>query len=209
MRTPLLHFLALSAFLIDGLHVWPAVVRSRVMAELPFMSTEVILMQCVKAGGTLPIPLELIIYHSPGNIMSNTCLLHTSIVGDRQELHEAIRTHSMEASKVVKGEGENVAYGRIYCTKIAFICVGTTTIDSDPNSNLTLTGKPNDLLERISKDPMFTAVHGKLDQLLDPKLFVGRAPEQGKKLSFQCHNTLFNCSSQPFHSLMYSSMNYS
>ena len=37
------------------------------MAELPFMATEVILMQCVKAGG------------------------------DRQELHEAIRKHSMDA----------------------------------------------------------------------------------------------------------------
>ena len=52
---------------LDGLHVWPAVVRSNLMAELPFMATEVILMQCVKAGG------------------------------DRQELHEAIRKHSMDA----------------------------------------------------------------------------------------------------------------
>ena len=63
--------------------------------------------------------------------------------GDRQELHEAIRVHSMAAGAVVKGEG-----------------------------------KPNDLMERIAKDAMFAAVHDKLDTLVDPKLFVGRAPEQ-------------------------------
>ena len=39
-------------------------------------------------------------------------------------------------------------------------------------------GKPNDLLERIAKDPLFKAIHSKLDTLVDPKLFVGRAPEQ-------------------------------
>jgi adenylosuccinate lyase len=97
----------------DGLHVWPAVIHSHIMSELPFMATEVILMQCVKAGG------------------------------DRQELHEAIRSHSMEAGQQVKGFG-----------------------------------KPNDLLQRIANDPMFFAVHSILDQLLDPKLFVGRAPQQ-------------------------------
>ena len=60
----------------DGMHVWPNVVRNHVMAELPFMATENILMACVKAGG------------------------------DRQELHEAIRDHSMAAGAVVKGEGK-------------------------------------------------------------------------------------------------------
>ena len=39
-------------------------------------------------------------------------------------------------------------------------------------------GKPNDLLVRIAKDPMFTGVHDKLKTLVDPNLFVGRAPEQ-------------------------------
>ena len=63
--------------------------------------------------------------------------------GDRQELHEAIRLHSMDAGKVVKGEG-----------------------------------KSNDLLERIAKDPLFKVVHDKLDTLVDPKLFIGRANEQ-------------------------------
>jgi adenylosuccinate lyase len=39
-------------------------------------------------------------------------------------------------------------------------------------------GKPNDLLERIAKDPIFKAVHDKLSTLVEPSLFVGRAPEQ-------------------------------
>jgi adenylosuccinate lyase len=39
-------------------------------------------------------------------------------------------------------------------------------------------GKPNDLMERIAKDPAFAAVHSKLDSMIDPKLFVGRAPQQ-------------------------------
>lgn len=60
----------------DGLHVWPEVVKTHVMAELPFMATENILMECVKAGG------------------------------DRQDLHEEIRVLSMQAGKVVKAEGK-------------------------------------------------------------------------------------------------------
>ena len=67
--------LNLAINIIDGLQVWPNVIKARVMSELPFMSTEVILMAAVKAGG------------------------------DRQELHEAIREHSMAAGKRVKTEG--------------------------------------------------------------------------------------------------------
>jgi adenylosuccinate lyase len=39
-------------------------------------------------------------------------------------------------------------------------------------------GKPNDLLERIANDPVFTHVHAQLENMIDPILFVGRAPEQ-------------------------------
>lgn len=59
----------------SGLIVWPKVIESHVKEQLPFMATENILMECVKAGG------------------------------DRQELHEAIRVHSMEAARVFKQEG--------------------------------------------------------------------------------------------------------
>lgn len=59
----------------DGLVVYPKVVRARLMAELPFMATENIMMSAVKKGG------------------------------DRQELHERLRVHSQAASRVVKEEG--------------------------------------------------------------------------------------------------------
>ncbi len=68
----------------DGLVVYPKVIRARLMQELPFMATENIMMDAVKAGG------------------------------DRQELHERIRVHSMEAGKRVKEEGlENDLLDRI------------------------------------------------------------------------------------------------
>ncbi len=60
---------------VDGLVVYPKVIERRLMQELPFMATENIMMDAVKAGG------------------------------DRQELHEKIRTLSMEAGKNVKEKG--------------------------------------------------------------------------------------------------------
>ena len=100
----------------DGLVVYPKVIEAHLMAELPFMATENIMMDAVKAGG------------------------------DRQELHERIRELSMEAGRVVKEEG-----------------------------------KPNDLLDRIAADPMFTSLgvtKESLASVLDPADYVGRAPEQ-------------------------------
>lgn len=97
----------------DGMVVYENTINKHIMAELPFMSTEVILMECVKAGG------------------------------DRQELHERIRVHSMEASKMVKQYG-----------------------------------KDNDLIDRIKKDDAFAAINDKIDSILDPKNFIGRAKEQ-------------------------------
>ena len=68
--------LALYRNVVDGLVVYPKVIEQRLNGELPFMATENIMMDAVKKGG------------------------------DRQELHEKIRTHSMEAAKVVKLEGK-------------------------------------------------------------------------------------------------------
>lgn len=96
-----------------GMVVYPKVIHTRLMSELPFMATEIILMDAVKAGG------------------------------DRQELHEKIRTHSMEAGKRVKEEGA-----------------------------------PNDLLERIAKDPDFPMEEEQLRSMLDPIDFVGCSVEQ-------------------------------
>lgn len=96
-----------------GLVVYPKVIEKHLMDELPFIATENILMEAVKRGG------------------------------DRQELHERIRIHSMEAGKQVKVEG-----------------------------------KKNDLLERIAGDEMFGLTLDEIKKLLNPKNFVGRAPEQ-------------------------------
>ncbi len=74
-------FLAIDAILslyenvASGMVVYPKVIEKHLMEELPFMATENIMMDAVKRGG------------------------------DRQELHEKIRVHSMEAGKVVKEQG--------------------------------------------------------------------------------------------------------
>ena len=60
---------------VDGLVVYPKVIEKRLMSELPFMATENIMMDAVKAGG------------------------------DRQELHERIRERYMEAGRNVKEKG--------------------------------------------------------------------------------------------------------
>ncbi|MFT3785275.1 MAG: adenylosuccinate lyase [Tepidisphaeraceae bacterium] len=110
-------FLALDGCLLiltnvsRGLVVYPKTIEALLMAELPFMATEEILMAAVRAGG------------------------------DRQHLHERIRTHSLAAAEQVK-----------------------------------LHGRPNDLLERLRNDPDFAKVS--LEALMDPKQFVGRAPQQ-------------------------------
>ena len=68
--------LSLYLNVVDGLVVYPKVIHQRLMKELPFMATENIMMDAVKRGG------------------------------NRQELHERIRVHSMEAGKQVKVEGK-------------------------------------------------------------------------------------------------------
>lgn len=98
---------------VDGLVVYDKVIYQRFMSEIPFMATENIMMDAAKAGG------------------------------NRQELHEKIRTYSMEAGAVVKQEG-----------------------------------KPNDLLERIAKDPAFHMTLEQLQSLMKPENYVGRAPQQ-------------------------------
>ncbi|WP_353146189.1 adenylosuccinate lyase [Chryseobacterium sp.] len=75
-------FLAVDAILLiwnnimNGIVVYPNRINKHIEEELPFMATEYIIMEEVKAGG------------------------------DRQEIHEVIRVHSMEASKKVKIEGK-------------------------------------------------------------------------------------------------------
>ena len=97
----------------ENLVVYEKVIEKHVKAELPFMATENIIMECVKAGG------------------------------DRQDLHERIRVLSMEAGKNVKVEG-----------------------------------KENNLIELIKQDEMFKPVWDHIDDVLDAKNYIGRAPLQ-------------------------------
>ena len=97
----------------DGLVVYPKVCEKYLRAELPFMATENIMMDCVKRGG------------------------------NRQELHERIRELSMQAGKRVKEEGLD-----------------------------------NNLLDLIAADPLFGLKRQEAEKLLDPSLYVGRAPRQ-------------------------------
>ena len=110
-------FLAIDAVLIiyrniaKGLRVYPKIIAQRLNEMLPFMATEEILMAGVQAGG------------------------------DRQELHERVRVHSVESDKQVKEQGRS-----------------------------------HDLLERLSRDPLFAGVE--LSQALDAQRYIGRSPQQ-------------------------------
>ena len=97
----------------ENLVVYDKVIAKHIRAELPFMATENIMMECVKAGG------------------------------NRQELHERIRVLSMEAGKNVKVEGGE-----------------------------------NNLIDLIKKDEMFKPVWDHINEIMDAKKFIGRAPAQ-------------------------------
>ena len=97
----------------ENMVVYDKVIRAHVDNELPFMATENIMMEAVKRGG------------------------------DRQELHEKIRIHSMEAAKRIKGEGLD-----------------------------------NDLIKRIIADDSFKLTEEEILNIIDPKLFTGRAESQ-------------------------------
>ncbi len=112
-------FLAADAILLlmnniaEGLEVHPTRIRRRIDDELPFMATEELLIQAVRAGG------------------------------DRQTAHETIRRHSMAAAAALK--------------------------DGAPR---------NDLLDRLAADPGLPFQATEARALLDPRRFVGRAPQQ-------------------------------
>ncbi|MDD6772066.1 MAG: adenylosuccinate lyase [Inconstantimicrobium porci] len=97
----------------ENMVVYKKVISAHVNNELPFMATENIIMECVKRGG------------------------------DRQELHERIREHSMAAAQRVKMDGLN-----------------------------------NDLIDRIKNDSFFNLTNEEIDNIIDPKKFIGRAPGQ-------------------------------
>ena len=122
-------FLAVDAILgicvniVSGIKVYEKVIEKRINEELPFMATENIMMDAVKRGG------------------------------DRQELHERIRIHSIAAGAVVKEQG-----------------------------------LPNDLVSRIAADKLFGLTEGEIYANLNPKAYIGRAPEQVTDFLNSCVN---------------------
>ncbi|HOA71898.1 MAG TPA: adenylosuccinate lyase [Phycisphaerae bacterium] len=123
--------LKITANVASGLVVYPKVIESRVMAELPFMATEDILMLATAGGGK----------NGTASGRRGAAGKKKAATGDRQELHEIIRQHSQAAAREVK-----------------------------------MHGRPNDLIERLAADPAFAGLD--LKSALDPKRYVGRAPEQ-------------------------------
>jgi adenylosuccinate lyase len=97
----------------NNLVVYEKMILKHIAEELPFMATENIIMASVKKGAS------------------------------RQEMHEIIRQHSMDAARVVKVEG-----------------------------------KRNDLIDRLINDERIPLTREEIEELLDPKDFIGRAAEQ-------------------------------
>lgn len=112
-------FLAIDAVLnlcitvAEGIVVYPNVIERRLRDQLPFISSENLLMEAVRAGG------------------------------DRQQMHEIIRRHSMDARMAMQ---EN--------------------------------GTPCDLLERLASDTNFKLERTHMDEIMQPSLYIGRAPQQ-------------------------------
>jgi adenylosuccinate lyase len=96
----------------SGLVVYPKVVEKNLMAELPFLATEALMMEAVKAGA------------------------------DRQDVHETVRQASFAAAKNIKEGGDN------------------------------------DLPARLKQSELLSGVSGRIDEILEPSRYVGRAPEQ-------------------------------
>lgn len=96
----------------QGMVVHPAIVRRHLEEELPFLASEHLMMEAVRAGA------------------------------DRQDVHERLRVLAREASQALQR------------------------------------GEANPLRELIAADPAFAQIRGRMQQLLDPARYVGRAPQQ-------------------------------
>lgn len=121
----------------SGLVVYPNVIERHLREELPFMAAEEVMMKAVKKGG------------------------------DRQAIHERIRSHAMEAARAVKE------------------------------------GQPNPFLDLVATDPTLGLEKRELEEALDPKRFIGRAPQQVEEfleeelyLALEPYRERFNLKSQ-------------
>lgn len=111
----------------DGMVVYENVIKANIDRELPFMATENILMESVKKGG------------------------------DRQELHEVIRSLSMEAATEVKEKGMQ-----------------------------------NDLINKIKNSNKFPLTNEEIDNIINPKNFIGRSEKQVEEFIEEYINPILN-----------------
>ena len=118
--------LSLYINVVDGLVVYDKVIHQQFMREIPFMATENIMMDAVKKGG------------------------------DRQELHERIRQHSMDAGRRVKVEGKDNNLAELIAADPAF----GLTIDE-----ITAVFEPKNFVGRAPQQ-----VEDFLDGYVDPML---------------------------------------
>ena len=132
-------FLAVDAILgillnvCDGLVVYDKVIHARVMNELPFMATENIMMSAVKKGG------------------------------DRQQLHERLREHSIEAARVVKEEGgKNDLIERICADPTFGLKVEEIEEILDPRN---FTGRASEQVEEFLSELIDPLLEANKDQL--------------------------------------------
>ena len=132
-------FLAVDAILgillnvCDGLVVYDKVIHARVMNELPFMATENIMMSAVKKGG------------------------------DRQQLHERLREHSIEAARVVKEEGgKNDLIERICADPTFGLKVEVIEEILDPRN---FTGRASEQVEEFLSELIDPLLEANKDQL--------------------------------------------
>lgn len=126
---------------VNGLVVYPKVIEKHLMAELPFMATENIMMDAVKAGG------------------------------DRQELHERIRELSMEAAKNVKAEGKENNLLELIAADSAFnLSLEDLQKTMDPSKYTGRAKEQTDTFLREVVQPVLEANKGLLGLVTDIKV---------------------------------------
>jgi len=127
-------FLATDAMLIlmanvaGGLEVHPARIRRRIDEELPFMATEKLIVRAVRAGG------------------------------DRQEVHEVIRRHSIEAAQALKdGAAHNDLFERLAADPAFPIALDDIREVTDPAQFIGRAPEQVDEFLRVVVDPIVAA----------------------------------------------------
>lgn len=151
----------------EGLVVYPKVIERHIRHELPFMATENIIMAMVKAGGNRQVQganttdVQGII---PDVVNQGLCSARDDVLNRKLTFH-------LPTASLLQDCHEKI---RVLSQEAAAV--------------VKQEGGDNDLLARVQADAYFAPILGQLDALLDPKTFIGRAPQQVQyeQFSFLC-----------------------